>query len=99
MNSRSRIRPTRIHSSSMLRLWLQRSPGVFLPALFGAIVVTVLLTASAQAQTRYKIIRIPTPDGFNSTALGINDSGNVVGYSYQGDVSQAFLYSYSRGTI
>ena len=40
--------------------------------------------ADIQAETRYKIIRIPTPDGFDSTALGLNDSGNVVGYSYQG---------------
>jgi len=58
-----------------------------------------LLTGVGQAQTRYKIIHIPTPDGYNSTALGLNDSGNVVGYSYQGDNSTAFLYNYSAGTI
>jgi probable HAF family extracellular repeat protein len=52
-----------------------------------------------EAQPRYKIIRIPTPDGFNSTALGLNDSGNVVGYSYQGDDANGFLYKQADGSI
>ena len=47
----------------------------------------------ASAQNRYQITRIPTPSGANSAALGINNKGQVVGYSFQGDDYQAFLYS------
>jgi probable HAF family extracellular repeat protein len=45
------------------------------------------------AQTRYQIVRIPT--SANSVALGLNDKGEVVGYSFQGDDYQAFLFSYA----
>ncbi len=47
----------------------------------------------AIAQTRYQITRIPA--GANSAALGLNDKGEVVGYSFQGDDYQAFLFSYA----
>jgi probable HAF family extracellular repeat protein len=47
----------------------------------------------ASAQNRYQITRIPAPSGANSAALGINNKGQVVGYSFQGDDYQAFLYS------
>jgi probable HAF family extracellular repeat protein len=57
------------------------------------------LAASASAQDRYKIISLPTPAGYNSSALGLNDNGNVVGYSVQGDKYQAFLYSHSNGSV
>jgi probable HAF family extracellular repeat protein len=70
-----------------------------LPGLVSSMLLFCLLTGLSQAQTRYKVIRLPTPDGYNSTALGLNDSGNVVGYSYQGDNSGAFLYDYAVGTI
>jgi probable HAF family extracellular repeat protein len=53
---------------------------------------------SASAQDRYKIISLPTPAGFDSAALGLNDNGSVVGYSFQGDQYQAFLYSQSNGS-
>jgi probable HAF family extracellular repeat protein len=56
------------------------------------------LIANASAQDRYKIIRLPTPAGYDSAALGLNDNGNVVGYSVQGDNYQAFLYSQSSGS-
>jgi probable HAF family extracellular repeat protein len=49
----------------------------------------------ASAQNRYQITRIPTAAGANSAALGINNKGEVVGYSFQGDDYQAFLYSAS----
>jgi len=56
------------------------------------------LVVPASAQDRYKIISIPTPSGYNSSALGLNDNGNVVGYNVQGDTYQAFLYSKSSGS-
>jgi len=56
------------------------------------------LAVNASAQDRYKIISLPTPAGYNSSALGLNDNGNVVGYSFQGDNYQAFVYSQSSGS-
>jgi probable HAF family extracellular repeat protein len=56
------------------------------------------LVVPASAQDRYKIISLPTPSGYNSSALGLNDNGNVVGYNVEGDTYQAFLYSQSSGS-
>ena len=56
------------------------------------------LAVFASAQDRYKIINLPAPSGYNSSALGLNDNGNVVGYNVQGDTYQAFLYSQSSGS-
>ena len=56
------------------------------------------LVVSASAQDRYKITSLPSPAGYNSSALGLNDNGNVVGYNVQGDNYQAFLYSQSSGS-
>jgi probable HAF family extracellular repeat protein len=81
-----------------LSQWSQRGPGNTLLR-FLLLFLGSLALETVQAQTRYKIIHIPTPDGFSSTALGLNNQGNVVGYSYQGDESKPFLYSYSNGTI
>ena len=52
----------------------------------------------ASAEDRYKIVSVPTPAGYNSAALGLNDNGNVVGYSFQGDNYRAFLYSQNSGS-
>jgi probable HAF family extracellular repeat protein len=60
-----------------------------------AIICVVGFASAASAQSRYQITRIPTPSGANSAALGINNRGDVVGYSFQGDDYQAFLYSSS----
>jgi probable HAF family extracellular repeat protein len=62
-----------------------------------------LLTAAAvagnaAAQVKYKIVNLPTPTGSDSAALALNDSGNVVGYSFQADQYRAFLYSQSNGS-
>jgi probable HAF family extracellular repeat protein len=51
--------------------------------------------SAAIAQTRYQITRIPVASGANSAALGLNDKGEVVGYTLQGDHYQAFLFSYA----
>jgi probable HAF family extracellular repeat protein len=53
----------------------------------------------AFAQVRYQITRLPTAQGTNSVALGINNSGEVVGYSFQGEDYQAFLYSSSLQSV
>ena len=58
-----------------------------------------LSVSGAFAQTKYKIIHIPTPTGSTSSALGLNESGQVVGYSFQGDDYQTFLYAYPSGKI
>jgi probable HAF family extracellular repeat protein len=77
----------------------------FLPRLLGARGAILLfslsgaLILSASAQDRYKIIGLPTPAGSNSAALGLNDNGNVVGYSFQGDNYRAFLYLQSSGSF
>ena len=60
--------------------------------------LTLALIAPVSAQDHYKIIGLPTPAGYDSSALGLNDNGNVVGYSFQGDQYQAFLYSQSNGS-
>ena len=61
--------------------------------------VFCLSVAGALAQTKYKIIQIPTPTGSTSSALGLNENGQVVGYSFQGDDYQTFLYIYPSGKI
>jgi probable HAF family extracellular repeat protein len=55
----------------------------------------VCFASAAIAQNRYQITRIPVATGTNSAALGLNNKGEVVGYSFQGDDYQAFLYSFS----
>jgi probable HAF family extracellular repeat protein len=63
-----------------------------------SLVLTGVLISSVTAQDRYKIISLPTPSGYDSSALGLNDNGCVVGYSFQGDNYQAFLYSQASGS-
>ncbi len=58
-----------------------------------------LSVSGAFAQTKYKIIHIPTPTGSTSSALGLNENGQVVGYSFQGDDYKTFLYVYPSGKI
>src|SRR5258708_24281613 len=57
------------------------------------------MVEGTHAQTRYEIIHIQTPGGWNRTALGLNEQGYVVGFWYQNDESNAFLYRYSDGSI
>jgi probable HAF family extracellular repeat protein len=59
----------------------------------GLICAMVCFASATFAQGRYQITRIPTPSGANSAALGLNNRGDVVGYSFQGDNYQAFLFS------
>ena len=62
---------------------------------FGLMCAITYFASATIAQTRYQITRIPVAPGANSAALGLNDKGEVVGYSFQGDEYQAFLFSYA----
>ncbi len=77
-------------TSSAPRLSVLKSIGLMCAMCFASV---------AAGQDRYQITRIPTPQGANSVALGINNKDEVVGYSFQGDVYQGFLYSTSDQPI
>jgi len=72
---------------------------VFLVLKSIGLICAICLASAAFAQNRYQIARIPTAQGANSAALGINNKGEVVGYSFQGEDYQAFLYSSSDQTL
>ena len=59
------------------------------------LICAICFPPAAFAQVRYHITRIPTAQGANSVALGINNKGEVVGYSFRGEDYQAFVYSSS----
>ncbi len=63
------------------------------------LICALCFASAAFAQVRYQITRIPTTPGANSVALGINNKGDVVGYSFQGEDYQAFLYSSSDQSL
>src|ERR1700730_10525433 len=63
------------------------------------LISAICFPSAAFAQVRYQITRIPTAQGANSVALGINKKGEVVGYSFQGEDYQAFLYSSSDQSL
>src|ERR1700757_5471930 len=63
------------------------------------LICVICCASAAIAQNRYQITRIATPQGANSVALGINNKGEVVGYSFQGKDYQAFLYSSSEQSL
>lgn len=63
------------------------------------LICAICFPTAAFAQVRYHITRIPTAQGANSVALGINNKGEVVGYSFQGEDYQAFVYSSSDQTL
>jgi hypothetical protein len=67
--------------SAIDSLWLLEFPLIFCLSVSGAF-----------AQSKYKIVHIPTPTGSTSAALGLNESGQVVGYSFQGEEYKTFLY-------
>src|ERR1700731_2979302 len=63
------------------------------------LICAICFPPAAFAQVRYHITRIPTAQGANSVALGINNKGEVVGYSFRGEDYQAFVYSSSDRTL
>src|SRR5580700_2595938 len=76
----------------------QASP-VFLLLTSLGLITAVCFASFASAQNRYRITRIPAAQGANSSALGINNNGEVVGYSFSGEDYQAFLYSTSDHSL
>jgi probable HAF family extracellular repeat protein len=55
--------------------------------------------STAWASTVYEVTQIPTPPDAESLALGINATGDVVGYRTEGNDDHAFLYSYATGAV
>src|SRR5260370_5881447 len=78
---------------------LGQASRVFLALKSIGLICAIYFAYVAFAQNRYKISRIPTAQGTNSAALGINNKGEVVGYSFQGQDYQAFLYSSSDQSL
>ena len=77
----------------------RRVSRVFLVLKSLGLIWTICFASAAPAQNRYQIIRIPVAQGANSAALGINNKGEVVGYSFQGEDYQTFLYSSSEQSL
>ena len=77
----------------------RRASRIFFLLKFVALICAVCFPPPVFAQLRYQITRIPTPQDANSVALGINNKGEVVGYSFKGDDYQAFRYSSSDKTL
>ena len=77
----------------------RRVSRVFLVLKFLGLIWAICFASAAPAQNHYQILRIPVAQGANSAALGINNKGEVVGYSFQGEDYQAFLYSSSEQSL
>src|SRR3984957_5293349 len=77
----------------------RRASRTFFLLKFVALICAVCFPPPVFAQPRYQITRIPTAQDANSVALGINNRGEVVGYSFKGDEYQAFGYSSSDKTL
>ena len=85
---------TRLNSADEVR----REASPLILVILG-LICAICFASAAFAQNRYQITRIPTAQGANSSALGINNKGEVVGYSFQGEDYQAFLYSSSDQSL
>jgi probable HAF family extracellular repeat protein len=77
----------------------RRASRVFLVLKHFGLICGICFASAAVAQNRYQIIRIPAAQGANSVALGINNKGEAVGYTFQGEDYQAFLYSSSDQSL
>jgi probable HAF family extracellular repeat protein len=84
------------HNADKMR---RQASAVFLVLKFVGAICVICLASAAFAQTRYQISRLPTAQGANSVALGINNKGEVVGYSFLGEDYHAFLYSPSDQSL
>jgi probable HAF family extracellular repeat protein len=93
MKGRNAIRPKNDH-----KMRRHASEGLLVLKCIGLIFV-ICFASAAFAQNRYQITRLPTPQGAGSVALGINNHGEVVGYSFLGEDYHAFLYSYADRSL
>jgi probable HAF family extracellular repeat protein len=78
---------------------LRRTSRIFFLLKSLGLICAICFAPPLFAQPRYQITRIPTTQDGNSVALGINNRGEVVGYSFKGDEYQAFRYSSSDTTL
>src|ERR1700720_4533051 len=78
---------------------MRRASRIFLALTSIGMICAICFAPAAFAQVRYQVTRIPAAQGANSVALGINNKGEVVGYSFQGDDYQAFVYASSDQTF
>ena len=68
-------------------------------ALVGAVVLG-LCSSAALAEVRYTVTNLGTlPGGYASYAYGINNSGQVVGYSYSSPAGYYHAFLYSNGSM
>jgi probable HAF family extracellular repeat protein len=77
----------------------RQASSVFLMVISLGLISAICFTSSAFAQGRYRVTRIPAGQGANSSALGVNNKGEVVGYSFLGEDYQAFVYSTSDHSL
>jgi probable HAF family extracellular repeat protein len=93
MKGRDAIRPKNDHKMRC------QASGVLLVLNCIGLIFVICFASAAFAQNRYQITRLPTPQGASSVALGINNHGEVVGYSFLGEDYHAFLYSYADRSL
>jgi probable HAF family extracellular repeat protein len=60
---------------------------------------TICIASAAMGETHYRVTRLPTSLDANSVALGLNDKGEIAGYTFQGDDYHAFLYSHPDNSV
>ena len=60
---------------------------------------TICIASAAMGETHYRVTRLPTSPDANSVALGLNDKGEIAGYTFQGDDYRAFLYSHGDNSV
>ena len=83
------------HADGMRR----QASRVFLVLKSIGLIWAICFPFAAFAQNRFQITRIPTAQGASNAALGVNNKGEVVGYSFQGQDYRAFLYSSSDQSL
>jgi probable HAF family extracellular repeat protein len=66
---------------------------------FGLMFATICIASAAMGETHYRVTRLPTSPDANSVALGLNDKGEIAGYTFQGDDYRAFLYSHGDNSV
>jgi probable HAF family extracellular repeat protein len=97
--SRRTYRKKRPDGATLYERICLQSSRLFLVLRSLGLACAVCFAGAAFAQNSFQITRIPTAEGFNRVALGINNKGDVVGYRYQGEDQQAFLYSSSDKSL
>jgi probable HAF family extracellular repeat protein len=77
----------------------QASRALLLLRSFGLMFAAICIASAAMGETHYRVTRLPTSSDANSVALGLNDKGEIAGYTFQGDDYHAFLYSHADNSV